>query len=140
MKQCAFCEIANHLKPASIIYEDEIVIIFLDKRPLFHGHSLLAPKIHYETLQDLPTELIQPFFTKMQELAIVVKDAMQAQGTFIAMNNTVSQSVPHMHVHVVPRVKGDGLKGFFWPRNPYQNNEEMIALNRLKKTWRELFG
>ena len=101
---------------------------FLDSRPLFPGHCLLVPKDHYETLDDLPHELLGPLFSNAQRLAAVVRNAMNAEGTFVAMNNVVSQSVPHFHIHIVPRRKKDGLKGFFWPRRKYESEEEQNAV------------
>jgi len=98
-------------------------VAFLDTRPLFHGHVLLVPREHYETLADLPAELVEPLFSRAQRLSVAVRDAMGAQGTFVAMNNIVSQSVPHLHCHIVPRVKKDGLRGFFWPRTKYASGE-----------------
>jgi len=116
---------------ASIVFEDDISLAFLDHRPLFHGHCLLIPKAHYETLSDLPAEFVGPFFENAQLLARAVEVAMEAQGTFVAMNNRVSQSVPHLHVHIVPRTKGDGLKGFFWPRTKYASETKMAAVRDL---------
>ena len=104
---------------------------FLDHRPLFPGHCLLVPKAHIETLADLPNDLIGPFFENAQLLARAVQVAMEAQGSFVAMNNRVSQSVPHLHVHIVPRTKGDGLKGFFWPRSKYKSESEIAAVQEL---------
>ena len=104
---------------ARLVFEDEISLAFLDHRPVFPGHSLLIPKDHYETLTDLPVDLTGPFFKNAQLLARAIESAMAAEGTFVAINNRVSQSVPHLHVHVVPRRRKDGLKGFFWPRHPY---------------------
>lgn len=115
---CKFCDM-----PATI-FEDDISLAFLDHKPLFPGHVLLIPKQHVETLSDLPAEQVGPFFANVQRLASAVESAMQAEGTFIAMNNRVSQSVPHLHVHIVPRRKGDGLKGFFWPRTRYAEGQE----------------
>ena len=106
---------------APFVFEDEISAAFLDHRPLFPGHSLLAPRQHIETLADLPADLVQPFFANVQLLARAVESGMQAEGSFVAINNRVSQSVPHLHVHVVPRRKKDGLKGFFWPRQKYES-------------------
>jgi histidine triad (HIT) family protein len=103
---------------------------FLDVRPLFPGHVLLIPKAHYPTLTDLPAALIGPFFTNAQMLTRKVQQVMKAEGTFVAMNNIVSQSVPHLHVHIVPRKRSDGLRGFFWPRRPYQEGE-MLALHEV---------
>jgi histidine triad (HIT) family protein len=113
---CLFCDIAAGKVAAKIIFEDEISVAFLDHRPLFAGHCLLIPKAHYATLTELPVELVGPFFLNAQHLTGAVQTAMKAQGSFVAMNNVVSQSVPHLHVHIVPRTKGDGLRGFFWPR------------------------
>jgi histidine triad (HIT) family protein len=121
---CAFCKVVNREVPTRLVFEDEISLAFLDHRPVFPGHCLLIPKQHYETLIDLPLNLIGPFFTSAQLLARAVEAAMEAHGTFVAMNNRVSQSVPHLHVHVVPRRRKDGLKGFFWPRYPYKSEEE----------------
>ncbi len=101
---------------------------FLDHRPLFPGHCLLVPKLHFETLLDLPKEQIGTLFENAQVLAYAVEMALNAEGTFVAINNRVSQSVPHLHIHVVPRRRKDGLKGFFWPRNKYQSEDEMEAV------------
>ena len=108
--------------------DDEVCLAFLDVRPLFHGHTLLVPREHHETLEDLPPELIEPFFERAQRLSVAVRDAMGAQGSFVAMNNVVSQSVPHLHCHVVPRVKKDGLRGFFWPRTKYKSDDEAAGV------------
>lgn len=107
-----------------MVFEDDACAAFLDVRPLFHGHTLLVPRAHHETLADLPPDLVQPFFTRAQQLSVAVRDAMGAQGSFVAMNNVVSQSVPHLHCHVAPRVKKDGLRGFFWPRTKYGSDAE----------------
>lgn len=120
---CLFCEIAAGRVWALIVFEDEISVAFLDHRPLFPGHVLLIPKAHYATLTDLPAELVGPFFLNAQHLTAAVHSAMKAQGSFVAMNNVVSQSVPHLHVHIVPRTKGDGLRGFFWPRQKPEEAE-----------------
>ena len=116
---CAFCRIVRREVAAHLVFEDEISLAFLDHRPVFPGHCLLIPRDHYETLTDLPVDLTGPFFKNAQLLARAIESAMAAEGTFVAMNNRVSQSVPHLHVHVVPRRRKDGLKGFFWPRHPY---------------------
>jgi histidine triad (HIT) family protein len=113
---------------ARLVFEDEISLAFLDYRPVFPGHSLLIPKDHYETLTDLPARLTGPFFKNAQLLARGIESAMAAEGTFVAMNNRVSQSVPHLHVHIVPRRRKDGLKGFFWPRHPYPTEAEADAV------------
>lgn len=128
---CLFCEIVNGEVSASIVFEDEISIAFLDHRPLFSGHCLLVPKKHLETLTDLPKELVGPFFENVQLLARAVESALEAEGSFVAMNNRVSQSVPHFHVHIVPRRRKDGLKGFFWPRHKYDGEAEMLEVERL---------
>jgi histidine triad (HIT) family protein len=99
-------------------------LAFLDHRPVFPGHCLLIPKAHYETFTDLPENLIGPFFRNAQLLTRAIESAMEAHGTFVAMNNRVSQSVPHLHTHIVPRRRKDGLKGFFWPRYPYKSEDE----------------
>jgi histidine triad (HIT) family protein len=125
---CLFCRVVNREVPARLIFEDEISLAFLDHRPVFPGHCLLIPKQHYETLTDLPEDLIGPFFKRAQLLARAVESAMEAHGTFVAMNNRVSQSVPHFHVHIVPRRRKDGLKGFFWPRYPYPDDEAADAV------------
>lgn len=122
MTDCFFCHILAGELSARIVFEDEVSLAFLDHRPLFPGHCLLIPRAHYETLTDLPTDLVGPFFKAAQLLAQAVENAMEAEGTFVAMNNRVSQSVPHLHVHVVPRRRKDGLKGFFWPRNRYEDD------------------
>ena len=127
---CLFCKIVSRELEAKIIFEDEISLAFLDVRPLFPGHVLLIPKAHYPTLTDLPAELIGPFFSNAQMLTRKVQQVMKAEGTFVAMNNVVSQSVPHPHVHIVPRKRSDGLRGFFWPRRPYQEGE-MLALHEV---------
>lgn len=127
---CLFCGIVNGEVSASIVFQDDISLAFLDHRPLFPGHCLLIPKNHYETLSDLPEDLVGPFFKNVQLLARAVELALQAEGSFVAMNNRVSQSVPHLHVHIVPRRKKDGLKGFFWPRNKYKNDEELLNVQK----------
>ena len=120
---CLFCSIVAGDTPAEVVFEDQISLAFLDVRPVFHGHSLLVPRQHVETLGDLPDELVEPYFRNARLLSLAVRDAMGAQGSFVAINNVVSQSVPHLHTHVVPRVKKDGLRGFFWPRTKYERDE-----------------
>lgn len=120
--KCLFCGIISGEVNASIVFQDDLSIAFLDHRPLFPGHCLLIPRAHVETLADLPPELVGPFFKKAQLLTEAVERALQAEGSFVAMNNRISQSVPHLHVHIVPRRKKDGLKGFFWPRNKYDSD------------------
>ena len=125
MSDCVFCAIVAGGTPAHVVYGDDATLAFLDLRPVFPGHVLLVPRDHYETLTDLPPALVEPLFTAARRLAAAVQTAMEADGTFVAMNNTVSQSVPHLHVHVVPRRRKDGLRGFFWPRQRYAGEEEM---------------
>jgi histidine triad (HIT) family protein len=128
MADCLFCRIAAGEVAAHIVYEDERSLAFLDHRPLFPGHVLLMPRRHYETLADLPIGEVAPFFGAAQTLCGAVEEAMQADGSLVAINNRVSQSVPHLHVHVVPRKRKDGLKGFFWPRHPYRDDAEAEAV------------
>ena len=128
---CIFCKVVNKELAGTVVFEDEQSMAFLDHRPLFHGHCLLVPKQHFETLADLPAELIKPLFENSQLLSRAVETAMKAQGTFVAMNNRISQSVPHLHIHIVPRRKGDGLKGFFWPRTKYADQAEMAVVQKL---------
>ena len=127
---CLFCAIVGGEKPSATVLDEEHLVAFLDVRPVFKGHTLLVPRTHVETLADLPAELRDPFLEAAQRLSVAVKQALGAQGSFVAMNNTVSQSVPHLHLHVVPRTKGDGLRGFFWPRVHYADGE-MAAYGRL---------
>ena len=127
-KECLFCEIAAHKIEAKIVFEDAISLAFLDIRPLFAGHCLLIPKAHYATLPDLPADLVGPLFLNAQHLTRAIESAMNAEGSFVAMNNVVSQSVPHFHIHIVPRTKGDGLRGFFWPRQKPEELE-LIAVH-----------
>src|SRR6202049_4164501 len=125
---CVFCRIVSRDACAKIRVEDAVSIAILDNRPLFPGHCLLISKEHYETFADLPSDLVGPIFSNAQLLAKKVQSVMKADGTFIPINNTVSQSVPHFHVHIVPRRRGDGLRGFFWPRRPYESEEERVAV------------
>jgi histidine triad (HIT) family protein len=127
---CIFCKIIRGELAANIVFEDEVSLAFLDHRPLFPGHSLLVPKKHYETLSDLPTDLVGPLFINAQLLTRAVELALAAEGSFVALNNRVSQSVPHLHVHVVPRRKKDGLKGFFWPRNKYAGEDHIVDVQK----------
>jgi histidine triad (HIT) family protein len=122
-KACAFCQIVAGEAPAHVVLDDDVALGFLDIRPLFPGHVLLVPRPHVVTLPELPAELVGPLFERAQRIAAAVVDVLGAQGSFVAMNNVVSQSVPHLHVHVVPRTKGDGLRGFFWPRTGYDSEE-----------------
>ena len=128
-EDCAFCKMVRH-DDGFRVFEDEHSIAFLDHRPLFPGHCLLIPKSHLETIQDLPDSLLAPLFANVRMLSAAVELGMRAEGTFIAANNRISQSVPHFHVHIVPRKKGDGLKGFFWPRRKYQSADEIAEVLR----------
>ena len=125
---CIFCDITSGALPAHVVLEDDVVVAFLDKSPLFFGHTLVVPRTHVVTLADLPGPVLGPFFERVQRISRAVPLALGAQGTFVAMNNVVSQSVPHLHAHVVPRTKGDGLKGFFWPRTKYKNDDQMAEI------------
>lgn len=131
---CLFCKIIDGEISAAIVFENDDALAFLDHRPLFHGHTLLIPKNHFETLNDLPAPLVGAFFSDAQLLARAIEQAMSAEGTFVAMNNRVSQSVPHFHVHLVPRRRKDGLKGFFWPRTKYESSEQIASVQDSIKT------
>ena len=122
-QDCVFCEIVAGELDAQVVFEGERSLAFLDNRPLFPGHSLLVPREHHEALWDLPEELVGPLFADARMLSAAIRDAMGAEGAFVAMNNIVSQSVPHFHVHVVPRNRKDGLRGFFWPRRKYEGDD-----------------
>ena len=113
---CVFCRIVASDEPAHIVLDDDVAVAFLDTRPLFPGHMLLVPRVHHETLTDLPAEVVGPLFERAQRLAAAATSGLGAEGTFVAMNNRISQSVPHLRVHVVPRRRRDGLRGFCWPR------------------------
>ena len=126
-KDCLFCGIVAGDTASYQIFEDEATLAFLDSRPLFPGHALLIPKQHVETLPELPPGLLAPLFGNAQLLCRAIERAFEAEGTFVAVNNRVSQSVPHLHVHIVPRRRKDGLKGFFWPRLPYKDEEAARA-------------
>lgn len=135
-KPCVFCQIVAGEAKANVVFETEHTMGFLDHTPLFPGHVLVIPKVHHVTLPDLPPELLEPLFGDARKMAAIVVDELGAQGSFVAMNNTVSQSVPHLHVHVVPRTKKDGLRGFFWPRNPYDDDAHAVATaDRLRAAW-----
>jgi histidine triad (HIT) family protein len=128
---CLFCRIVAGEVAAATVLEDELSLAFLDHRPLFPGHCLLIPKAHYETLADLPEALTGPLFGNARLLAGAVERAMQSEGSFVAINNRVSQSVPHLHIHIVPRRKKDGLRGFFWPRRKYESAAGMEDVRNL---------
>ena len=125
MKPCTFCAVVAGDLPAAMVLEEEHLVAFLDLRPVFKGHTLLVPRTHVDTLPDLPAALRDPFLEGGQRLSLAMTTALGAQGSFVAINNTVSQSVPHLHMHVVPRTKGDGLRGFFWPRTKYADDADM---------------
>ncbi|MCW2992674.1 MAG: hypothetical protein JWQ18_169 [Conexibacter sp.] len=127
-EDCVFCKIIAGELAASIVHEDDRHVAFLDARPLFEGHTLLVPRAHVETLADLPSDAIAPFFALTRRLSVAIPQAMGAAGTFVAMNNIVSQSVPHLHCHVVPRNFKDGLRGFFWPRTKYADDAARDAV------------
>ena len=126
--ECTFCAIARGVTTAPVVFEDESAMAFLDHRPLFPGHVLLIPKQHVETLGELPPESVGPLFEHARRLSIAVEQALGAEGSFVAVNNRVSQSVPHLHIHVVPRKRKDGLRGFFWPRTKYHDAEAVESV------------
>ena len=130
MSDCLFCGIAAGTVPAHVVAADRLVMAFLDVRPLFKGHVLVIPRAHHETLADLPGALVAPLFGLVQQLSAAMPKALGSQGSFVGLNNIVSQSVPHLHVHVVPRTKGDGLRGFFWPRGRYADEDEAAQYAR----------
>ena len=127
---CRFCGIIRGEVSSDTVFEDQISLAFLDHRPVFPGHCLLVPKQHFATLSDLPAQLLAPLFGNAQLLARAVEQGLWAEGTFVAINNRVSQSVPHLHIHVVPRRKKDGLKGFFWPRQSYRDGEHLASVQK----------
>ena len=125
---CVFCSILAGDTPAHVVFDDEVALGFLDIRPLFPGHVLVVPREHHVTLPDLPIELVRPYFDRVQRIARAVPVATGATGSFVAINNLVSQSVLHLHTHVVPRTKGDGLRGFFWPRTKYVDDAHAVEV------------
>ena len=129
---CVFCSIVAGTTPADVVLDEPDHVAFLDRRPVFKGHVLLVPREHVVTLPDLPAALRDPFLGAAQRLAAAVVEGLGAQGSFVAMNNVVSQSVAHLHLHVVPRTKGDGLRGFFWPRTSYGEGEAAEHAARLR--------
>lgn len=128
MNDCIFCQIASGTIEAAVVFEDEMCLAFLDRRPLFPGHTLLVPREHHETMMDLPPTLVEPLFQQARRLARAIQKAAGSEGIFIGINNRVSQSVPHLHIHIVPRTKGDGLKGFFWPRQKYASDAAVAEM------------
>lgn len=141
--ECVFCAVQSGEGDCCRVFEDEDIFVFLDHRPLFPGHCLLVTKRHVATLAELTPPLVHRVFDEVRIVSIAVQTAMKAEGTFVAINNIVSQSVPHFHVHIVPRRKGDGLRGFFWPRTKYKSDEEAASvadairkeIERLKPQW-----
>ena len=131
---CAFCRVVGRSVESAVVFEDDVSLAFLDRRPVFPGHCLLVLKEHYETLDDLPGSLIGPLFANVQTLSRAVDLGLNADGTFVAINNRISQSVPHLHVHVVPRRSGDGLRGFFWPR---QRHRDEVHIREVQEAVRE---
>ena len=128
MTDCVFCRIVAGEHAAEVVWRSDASIAFLDIRPVFPGHTLVVPPEHVVTLADLPAPDIGPFFTDVQRLAVAVQAALEADGSFVAINNVVSQSVPHLHAHVVPRRRKDGLRGFFWPRQKYESDDAMAEV------------
>jgi histidine triad (HIT) family protein len=135
-KPCAFCSIVCRETPATIVAEDEAAVAFLDARPVFKGHVLVVPRAHHATLLDVPPAELGPFFAAVQRTARAVETGLAAHGTFVAMNNKVSQSVPHLHAHVIPRHLKDGLRGFFWPRQSYPDDADRESFAaRIRAAW-----
>jgi histidine triad (HIT) family protein len=124
MQGCTFCAVVSGSLPADVVVDTTECLAFLDRAPLFKGHVLIVPKVHVVTLLDLPAHLVSPLFSAAQAVAAAVVKSLAADGSFVAINNEVSQSVPHLHVHVVPRRRKDGLRGFFWPRTRYVDDDE----------------
>ena len=125
--ECLFCDIIAGTSPAALVMADDVAVAFLDIRPLFVGHTLVVPREHHVTLADLPLDQVGPFFERVQAMSRVVPEVLDAPGSFVAMNNIVSQSVAHLHAHVVPRRPKDGLRGFFWPRHHYDDEAHVAA-------------
>ena len=125
MDGCLFCAAVKGELDVAAVYESDETFAFLDHRPVFKGHVLVVPRDHVEVLADLPADRVGPYFSDVQKIAVAVETALGAGGSFVALNNKVSQSVPHLHTHIVPRTKGDGLRGFFWPRTKYASTQEM---------------
>lgn len=128
---CKFCRLIARELPAYVVLEDELSFAFLDHRPLFPGHCLLLPKGHYPTLPELPVRLLKPLFAQAARLARAMEVGLKAEGSFVALNNVVSQAIPHLHIHVVPRRRRDGLRGFFWPRQRYRDEEHIREVQGL---------
>ena len=132
MDDCLFCRIVAGAEAAHVVLDHADAVGFLDVRPLFAGHALVVPRPHVETLTDLPAELVGPYFSQVQRVAAAMEAGLGAAGSFVAMNNRISQSVPHLHVHVVPRNPKDGLRGFFWPRTRYGEGDADEVAARLR--------
>ena len=133
MRDCIFCRIISGDIPADIVLSTTECVVFLDAKPLFPGHVMVVPREHYETLSDLPEQLLKPLYACVQKVARVMESALGAQASFTCNNNKISQTVPHLHIHVIPRKKGDGMSGFFWPRHGYTGDThraEVVALLR----------
>lgn len=126
--KCRFCKIVWKEEPAYMVFEDEDSVAFLDIRPLFPGHCLLIPRAHYRTIVDLPLELVPRLFINVRLLAHAVEIGLSVDGSFVAINNRVSQSIPHLHIHIVPRRRRDGLRGFFWPRQRYKDTQSILEV------------
>ncbi len=139
MAGCVFCQILAGEREADRVFEDDVSVGFLDHRPLFPGHVLVVPREHVETIPQMPPQLVEPLFSSVRRVAQAVERGLGAEGSFVAVNNRVSQTVPHLHVHVVPRRRGDGLRGFFWPRHPYADAAERAAVaGRLREAMASL--
>jgi histidine triad (HIT) family protein len=138
---CVFCSIVRGETKSYTVYSGSLVVAFLDSKPLFPGHTLVVPRAHYPTLADLPLVQLKEYFGAVQTLNNAVRIATGAEGTFVAINNTVSQSVPHLHTHVVPRRTHDGLRGFFWPRTTYASESEKVSYQeKIRKAVAELLS
>ena len=124
MEGCLFCRIAAGDLAAHMVLDEPDVLAFLDSRPVFKGHVLVIPRLHHDTLMDLPAELVTPLFVAAQRIGRAIEDGLGADGVFVGINNRISQSVPHLHIHAVPRHRKDGLRGFFWPRTKYASEDE----------------
>lgn len=129
---CLFCRIVAGEEPAHEVLRTERIVAFLDIRPVFPGHTLVVPTGHVDTLSDLPADRLTDYFAAVQMLSRAIPEALGSQGTWVSINNVVSQSVPHLHTHVVPRTKGDGLRGFFWPRTRYAEDEASTTAARIR--------
>jgi histidine triad (HIT) family protein len=137
---CVFCDIVDATVPADEVWRDDVAVAFLDRSPLFRGHTLVVPVRHVVTLADLEPEEVGPYFRRVRAIAAAMPSAFGAGGTFVANNNVVSQSVAHLHVHVVPRTKGDGMRGFFWPRQKYAEGEAADHARRLRDALHDAIG